>query len=341
MYTLQESIKILYPFNQIKQISEKLNTSTYIIGKELKRLNLTRKICQLRLAEETLNEFWNEHNQNPYFIYFLGFLWADGHLYKRGRSSIIFCSEIDSNDIRNILLKIFKFSEYTRQAKNKDGSNFGKLGYRFNITDKILYSCLVKYGFLEKSFTSHKRVLDFIPENLHHYFWRGFFDGDGCLYTKHRRSLAFWSTIEQDWSALINIFQFLNIKDYSITKYSRKQGKHKSSTIELRKSNEIKIFLDYIYSDEIFGLTRKYNKYLEYINNIFPEIKQKSHIRKGICFCPSQRSKKWHVYYLNKTKNRKHIGWFLTSTEAENALDKYILENNLVEESPKPKTYYS
>ena len=55
------------------------------------------------------------------------------------------------------------------------------------IYDTMLARLLQTYNFHIKSKTSPIIVLDKMPSKYHHLFWRGYFDGDGCLTIKNKR----------------------------------------------------------------------------------------------------------------------------------------------------------
>ena len=94
-----------------------------------------------------------------------------------------------------------------------------------------------------------------IPDNLKHYWWRGYFDGDGSI-RKDGKRLEISSGIKQDWSF---ISKLPNIK-FSIQRnayLNKKSGKINSCSKILAFGENAKLFTDYIYNGEIFGLERK------------------------------------------------------------------------------------
>jgi hypothetical protein len=252
-------------------------------------------------------------------IYLLGFIWADGWISKNKISMSL--TEKDFNQIEPILKKFKINNFYKRQRFDSNGDLFGNPCKQFSIYNKNIVNFLLENDYKLKSYVSPIKILKIIPEKLHYLFWRGYFDGDGCLYIGKKIELAFWSTIEQDWSEIIKLYKTLEINKYSIYKYKRKNGKHCSSVIRIGISKDIKKICDYIYQNDLeIGLKRKYKKYKELLN-IYNKIqlnKSKTSKKIGIFF--NKLNGKWGAYITknkkNKLKKNLHIGWYQTEIEA-------------------------
>ena len=68
----------------------------------------------------------------------------------------------------------------------------------------------------------------------------------------------FAGTYEQDWSFIVNLCNELNI-DYSIDRRIVKKGKY--SHFRVNKKNDVKVLLDFIYSEySNIGFSRKFKK---------------------------------------------------------------------------------
>jgi len=50
------------------------------------------------------------------------------------------------------------------------------------VNNRLLYEFLVDNDYKLKSYNSADKILSKIPNSLHHYFFRGLIDGDGCFY---------------------------------------------------------------------------------------------------------------------------------------------------------------
>lgn len=259
---------------------------------------------------------------NVKFIYFLGFLWADGNVSKKTNSIRIEIKKLDSIDIDSIINPFLNFKKYYRQRK-KDGKNFGGEICSFNKCDKELKNFLVECNYINKSKSNQDKILYKIPPELKHYFWRGYFDGDGGLCIKNRNEISFWSTIEQDWKSLKDILEYLKIEHYTISTYTRKNGKHKSSCLSFRCAEEVKKFITYIYSGEQFGLARKINIKEQFFQKFDTLKLKKTSKYKSICY--NKRNQKWKSsWYQNKKEY--HFGWFNTEEEAYQKQQSEILK---------------
>jgi len=194
--------------------------------------------------------------QTPQIAYLLGFMWADCNVlnsktYFRISLEIL---QDDANQISEIINSCGEWNVYTRTRPNRRPQTSYITG------QKPLHSILVNYGFLNKE-NCHDTVLDHIPENLKHYFWRGLFDGDGCIYINKKNycyQLCFASCYDQDWSSLAKVLTDLNIK-FSIRKQIGKTG-NKSSQLRITNKSKIIKFSDYMLYGYQFGLTRKHEK---------------------------------------------------------------------------------
>ena len=254
----------------------------------------------------------NKQLQNIKFIYFLGFLWADGTISKKHNRISIEISKTDSADIDFIINPLLKFKQYYRQ-RNIHGLKFGSETCTFYKSDRALKEFLVDSNYHNKSIADQERILAQIPLNLRHYFWRGYFDGDGGLCIKNRNEISFWSSIEQDWKSLKDLLESLEIKNYTISTYTRKNGKHRSSCLSFRCATEIKKFISYIYFGELFGLSRKIRIKETFLEKFDTLKLQRSSKYKSVCF--NKRNNKWKSSWYQNNREY-HFGWFNTEEEA-------------------------
>ncbi len=207
----------------------------------------------------------------PEVAYILGLLWADGyvlHKSKNGRlrNRVSIANQIEDFDVFiKILNKVGRWSVTYRKLKNRKEQGSA------TISNRPLVEFLMNNDYISKSTASACKILSTIPEHLKHYWFRGLFDGDGCIYFNPsglhiKMSIA--SSYNQDWKYVENLFnnKFLD-KSFRIKRTLKSDGSGYSK-IEVTKRSTILKFLDYIYtnyrSDRI-GLPRKYEKYLKVI----------------------------------------------------------------------------
>lgn len=196
--------------------------------------------------------------------YILGLIWSDGYVYQNKYANVVSVSII-KKDIKN-LIPIFqsvgKWNIVERIRKNK------KPSITISINNKPLTNFLMENDYKSKTNFSAEKILSIIPKELHFYWFRGLFDGDGCVYYNDKnccRSISISSSYDQDWKYCEILFKNLGIK-YTINrrKQTLKNGKiNKSSTIRITNMEGIIKFGNYIYPNIKFdnmGLKRKFDK---------------------------------------------------------------------------------
>lgn len=196
------------------------------------------------------------------FVYFLGFLWADGYIAKNTNSIEINILESDFTVLSPTFSVVAEWNIFHKQRR-RDGKLFGSPQIKAQRALPLLKTFLLEHGYNQKSGGSPFQILSTIPKSLHHYWWRGYFDGDGSLAISKNgcRNLAFWSVFNQDWNDLIKLMKTLGAT-YTIYFYDRKCGK--SSALTSTRKESILKFGNYIYPnlEYDFGLRRKFDKFL-------------------------------------------------------------------------------
>lgn len=216
--------------------------------------------------------------RTPESAYLLGFLWGDGYLYhksyvekrrmKKGISSYqknsyhvkVECSEDDLSSLIPIFEKSGKWTSCKRQRANR------KPQLCLSTCNRGLYDFLRAHNYKIKSGASPE-ILKIIPEELTHYWWRGYFDADGYIYriknngSGRSKQVSISSVYDQDWTETSNLLDKLGVK-YSIRRAIQSE-KSRYSEVRFTSNKSTEIFLDYIYSGEDFGLLRKKETYLK------------------------------------------------------------------------------
>ncbi len=126
--------------------------------------------------------------------YVLGYLFADGSMYKSARGSYINVTSVDKSTIERI--KVLLGSGHTvveREPKlihfkHQNKSYKTRAAYSLRIGNRDLYDDLLGLGmYPDKSLT-----IGFpnIPSGYLSHFVRGYFDGDGCVYLEKAKGLT-------------------------------------------------------------------------------------------------------------------------------------------------------
>lgn len=260
------------------------------------------------------DHFFNSNKINKQTAYVLGLMWADGYIYPKQNRVSITCIKSDLDDVSSIISNTAKWRTYIRKAKG-----VRKEQLTFMIHDKNFCELLTSYKYVSKKYDSACKILNIIPIELQKYWWRGFLDGDGCIYTGKNYQVFFTSALNQDWN-------FINILPLKLSwKTVKKQtNKGNYSRRLLNNKNDCLLLLNYIYDNyenDKIGFTRKYLKYLE-----MKREKIKKFLGKG-CYL----NKKVNKWCARITFNKKDIalGYYDTEEEANKAVTNKRLELNL------------
>ena len=189
-------------------------------------------------------------NPNPQTAYLLGFLWGDGYLLEKDWR--IQCSIVsdDADMLRPIFLSSGRWKEYYRRRKH------WKPVTAFHTNNKYLFEFLSGLGYTNKSELSCQQAVRYLPENLRSYFWRGYFDADGCFYFNEsccQCSLA--GSFDTDWSGIEFLTRGIGVA-FNIKQTIQKNGQRSSVARTTNRKGCLRL-LSYLYQGEKFGLERK------------------------------------------------------------------------------------
>lgn len=187
---------------------------------------------------------------NPEFIYFLGLLWADGHIEIKNYIVTLALNSDDFLHLKDLIEGIVEKSIkiYSVKCPTRNCKPIGKL----NICQKDIHKFFIENDYHIKSKTSAIKILSKIPESLRHYWWRGYFDGDGYIDIK-RKVITITSHIETDWG----FCDTLNGIKYSIYKNTNKS---RYSCFVIKDQRSFVTFAKFILAGDQFGLNRKHDK---------------------------------------------------------------------------------
>lgn len=260
--------------NTIKELAQKYNVTTRTIHAIFKRKNI--KCFNYRgKRSEGLNENFFEKIDSEEKAYFLGFIYADGHINSNtGYFQITLCKKDKEilEKFRNLLqLKcdLYYVKPDTRIYKGVLIKNNGS--YRINFRNKKITNDLKNLGLHNNK--SFDITFPDISEPFILPFIRGFFDGDGSISKSKDYKLYFLGPRV----FLENINNYF-IKNYNIGMNFYKINRFSKEMWLLQVGGNQKIFTiaNIIYNNSNIYLSRKYNKFLELKKN--KEEKQKKEI---------------------------------------------------------------
>lgn len=244
-----------------KEIADHLGFTEKQIRGKINNMGLTK----LR----SINDNYFHKIDNPLKAYFLGFIYADGYL--------VFNEE---NRIYELGIEIQLQDKYLLEKLNNElgGQNiiYIKKGKEKIINNNIccshdsavlrIYSKKIVTDLMSYGIEPNKTQKDICPQIEDKYFFdwlRGYVDGDGCYYISSRQFLSVNIT-----SASKIVLEYLQSKLYSYNIethiYSEQKRKHR---LYCFKKEEVYKLLKLLYpSTQIFCLSRKYNKIIDFIS---------------------------------------------------------------------------
>jgi len=191
--------------------------------------------------------------------YWLGFLAADGYVYKN-----YLCLGISEKDLEH--LKKFKnFMEVKNKIEENDITN----SVRIRIGNKKLVKNLKRYNIRPRKSYMNESLIEYIPDSMKGFFIAGFFDGDGSVFSyKAHKGEHYAVNITSNKQTLEDIIKFFS-KFYNFRKLTLIRN---SSVWRLRwdSKHDIKEFFK-LYKKSPIHLRRKMEKF----NDIIPKIERK------------------------------------------------------------------
>lgn len=241
----------LYTKNNLncKQISKSLKISSSFCERALKRHNIPiERYRNRRRTNKQLNENYFQEIDSIEKAYYLGFIFADGNIYKPKKGSHSWKLSIEIHEKDKEILESFTIGNKINYNPKHNSV------YMCIISNKICTD-LMKYNITpNKSLTC---IFPIIPQQFISHFIRGYFDGDGCISLNK----------SNNGKRVIIVGTELFLKD--ILYHSNIKGtvkKHGTANIfELRiyKKKDITDFSDYIYQNHNnILLKRKFSKFV-------------------------------------------------------------------------------
>lgn len=260
-------------YNLIKQLEYQKKLDQVVIlynqGKSQnsieKELGLTRKTIRTLLkskdlkyrdkSEQKFLDYGTELDEScfdtltPEALYWIGILYADGHLEKEEYS---ICLTLDNKDKEHLeKFKLFLKSNRKITPDHGDCS-------RVRINSKKIWNRLMELGFThDKSYTAKPHELLKWSRD----FWRGEIDGDGGVYDYEHQQVFLCGTLETIFDFIIFCGKETGIKDKYPSKFSGK------SLYQVHYYGEdCRKVLDLLYKNSTVYLNRKFEKYKELTN---------------------------------------------------------------------------
>lgn len=223
-------------------------------------------------VDETV--FDNINNQDN--AYFLGLLYADGCNYDYNGVVKIDLIQQDIETLESFK-EFLKYDGTIKYYKSETKIINDKIYIcqptcRLSFRNKRISENLSKYGCTSnKTYTLMFPTKDIVPNNLIRHFIRGYMDGDGGISywidnknTGHKKfQICFCGTSD----IIINISKILGDKFECCPAISDRYKERDNNNLQINicGNNVVRRILDWLYKDSNIKMKRKYNKYLELI----------------------------------------------------------------------------
>jgi len=237
------------------QMGRIINRTASSIQSKVRYMPFQQKVKKYSVDSSFFNTWSAE------MAYVLGFIAADGNVYKTERTHIL---QIASDDI-DIIEKIQIALKHNGPIHFKQREN-GKTSYSLRICDLLLFNSLLNLGITERK--SLTITPPFIPKPYIHHYIRGYFDGDGSV---SYRKVSYKSRLVVDIctaSFYMASFLYEKIKEQMGDLYKGKLY----ATLAHQKTRYYSIRLGHKASEQLFKyiyknannlyLERKYNKFI-------------------------------------------------------------------------------
>lgn len=246
----------------IRQIAKETNTCHATIKKIFSISNYIPKDRSNAHRTYKLNETYFDTIDTNDKAYFLGFIFADGFVY-RGRNNFELGIHIHPKDIS--FLNLFK-----EKIESASPIIIDKNGYAvFRLYSQHLFEQLVSKGCVErKSLVLRFPSLNIIPKHLLSHFVRGYFDGDGTI----KRCAKYLRTIQVGFVSSIPFISELNIvlnKNAGVNLVKPYCHGNYLELVYCGKGNAKKLY-DFMYKDATMFFARKHKRFIEYLNLPLP-----------------------------------------------------------------------
>ncbi len=175
--------------------------------------------------------------------YILGFLFADGNIVKTKRGTHFIAIYTADYDLLCLMKVLMKSNHKIGMRKKKEG-----IVYVLQIGSKELFNDVAKFGLIPNK--ASRMCLPKIPRKYNGDFIRGYFDGDGCIWSgyAHKYRLKMTTALLLTFTSASNGFLselFISLKRYGIlggSLFKSKKGNYTRlsfSTLDALKIYEI------------------------------------------------------------------------------------------------------
>lgn len=217
----------------------------------------------------TLNERYFENIDSQDKAYILGFLFADGNVSLPNNEVRINLKEEDREILEKMRKAIGSSRPLIYNPERYDTRGYiNKPQYKLSVQSYLMCQDLINLGCIENK--SLKIDFPNIDEKYYSHFLRGYFDGDGSIYTgkgKYKSNYVITFTSTEDF--LITAKDII-AKETGITGggiYDASCHNNITKVLTFSGRNQTKAICDWMYKDSDMYLKRKHDRYMSYYYN--------------------------------------------------------------------------
>ncbi len=239
----------------IQSISKSLRKGSLAISNILKERGVVlrkRGINLTQYQKYTCNETYFKIIDSEDKAYFLGLIYADGHIQSSKQTFTIKLAEQDK-----YILELLKSYLNSNSPIKKVLIDVGQDQFKLSIYNRTFIDNLENCG-IQDNKTYNCIFPDCIPDHLMNHFIRGYFDGDGCItITQNKGTFSIIGT-----KSFIQDLAKVLLKNCDLTLgFTVEEKENKYYTISKRGSHNLTAIRDYLYKDATIFLTRKKDKF--------------------------------------------------------------------------------
>lgn len=271
IHTSSQNIECIMRYINGENVSE-LTTIYNMSQANLNALMRYRNIPQRGTHYFANFDYFNEIDSQEK-AYFLGFIYADGNLFKNSISISIRDYDRDVLDKMkscmdsNHKILVTPITDFYDSSKKLDGNMVQLI-----ITHKNIRQAMLKHGVVENKTFHINELPKTVPRELMVHFIRGYIDGDGS-FTKYKPSDNYYRYC---FSVTGNIGFLEELRDFVVSCVDVKFNKtlqdrypdriNETRTLKLSGKENLAKLLNWLYNDSSIYMNRKYIKYKDIIS---------------------------------------------------------------------------
>ena len=210
-----------------------------------------------RPRKYSLNEDYFENINSNNKAYILGFIYADGSIYGNYLSIRLSAKDIE---ILNYIKSELGYGGNVRDYVIKN-NHYVEL----TISSKKIVEDLIKIGIIQNK-TYNSKELPIFDEKFKNAMLRGFFDGDGSIYSNNNRGyIEYTICFSGNISVLNQIKKILEKYEISSCKIRHRYNNDISCMLEIRGNKNIEKIYNLLYDNAEFYLKRKKERFDDFL----------------------------------------------------------------------------